>query len=122
MQPRAAKPKGGDFKPGRAARRDLPLVISPELSEHFCPPPLSAYAEQTGTILEGWLDKKSKTGLWQRRYFVLAESRTHFCVLKIYQRAIPAAWGDAPIQLKSTIPVVAINAIRTATATDSLGA
>ena len=74
--------------------------------------PLSEYAQHTGVIIEGWLQKKSdRTRLWQRRYFVLSESSTEFCVLRIYYKAVESSWGTLPLKLKAAIPLSAIQMV-----------
>ena len=74
--------------------------------------PLSEYALHTGVIIEGWLQKKSdRTRLWQRRYFVLSESSTEFCVLRIYYKAVESSWGTLPLKLKAAIPLSAIQMV-----------
>ena len=73
---------------------------------------MSEYAKQTGVIIEGWLQKKSdRTRLWQRRYFVLSESATEFCVLRIYYKAVDSSWGTLPLKLKAAIPLSAIHMV-----------
>jgi hypothetical protein len=68
------------------------------------------------------LSKKSKvTGFWQKRYFVLSESSTHFCVLRIYNKAVLTKWGFAPLQLKTSIPLACIEQIDSLTAKGSSG-
>jgi hypothetical protein len=106
-------------KVARRARRDVAREeIVPELSENFMPPPLSEFAIGCGVVFEGWLEKRSKSGIWQRRWFVLAESRTEFCVLRIYSSCMKTAWGEVGIRLKAAIPVVALERIESRTARD----
>lgn len=45
------------------------ILASHDFDGHVALPPLSEYANQTGVILEGWLEKKSTiTGFWQKVY------------------------------------------------------
>jgi hypothetical protein len=75
--------------------------------------PLSPYAQRTGVIIEGWMDKKSdRTRLWQRRYFVLSESATEFCTLRIFYKAVETTYGTVPFKLKASIPISAIQTVR----------
>ena len=75
--------------------------------------PLSPYAQRTGVIIEGWLDKKSeRTRMWQRRYFVLSESATEFCTLRIFYKAVETTYGTVPHKLKASIPISAIQAVK----------
>ena len=92
------------------------------LPDHYEPPPLSEFAEQCGVIVEGFLNKKSAvTGLWQQRYFVLSESATQFCVLRIFGKAVPSKWGPLPLELKRAIPIHLIERVDTSTAKGSKG-
>lgn len=43
-----------------------------------------------------------------QRYFVLSESTTAFCVLRIYYKNIESSWGTIPLNLKSEIPVSSV--------------
>jgi hypothetical protein len=92
------------------------------LPDHYEPPPLSEFAEQCGVIVEGFLNKKSAvTGLWQQRYFVLSESTTQFCVLRIFGKAVVSKWGLLPLEQKRTIPIQLIERVDTSTAKGSKG-
>ena len=92
------------------------------LPDHYEPPPLSEFAEQCGVIVEGFLNKKSAvTGLWQQRYFVLSESATQFCVLRIFGKAVVSKWGLLPLEQKRTIPIQLIEKVDTSTAKGSKG-
>ena len=51
-----------------------------------------------------------------KRYFVLSESTTEYCVLKIFYKTIEASWGTIPIKMKAKIPLSAITSITTNTA------
>ena len=86
-----------------------------ELPQNISLPPLSEIAEETGIILEGYLNKKSSSilGQWQRRYFVLKESPIHFCELLIYYTAVESLWGMIPLQLKCTIPIFEVSSVET---------
>ena len=46
-----------------------------------------------------------------QRYAVLSESATQFCVLRIYSRAAPSAWGLLPVGLKASVPLSAVEAV-----------
>lgn len=48
-----------------------------------------------------------------QRYFVLSESSTDFCVLKIYYKSIESSWGTIPLKLKAAIPIAAIVSVTT---------
>jgi len=98
------------------------LYLQLLLPEHFQPPPLSDFAEACGVIVEGYLNKKSAvTGLWQKRYFVLAESSTHYCVMRIFGRAVETLWGHAPLNCKTSIPICDIERVDTVAAKSSKG-
>lgn len=85
-----------------------------QFPENFQPPPLSEYAKATGVVVEGWLSKKSKRlGIWVKRYFVLSESSTCFCVLRVYGKAVQSKWGMLPSQLRSSIPLAAVELVQT---------
>lgn len=69
-----------------------------------------------GVVMEGWLEKKSTvTGLFQRRFVVLAfgkashmrgglSSAGESCLeLRIFKRAVEAAWGYAPIEVRKAV-------------------
>ena len=105
-------------------------------------PPLSEFAEAAGIVYEGWLEKKSHSAgsgsnsgagggvmgaismslqLWRLRYFVLAESPSHFCELRIYKRAIDCGWGMAPVKLRAAIPVLSIESIDAISEKSALG-
>ena len=49
--------------------------------------------------------------LFLQRYFVLSESSTCFCVLRIYTKCVTTAWGPVPIGLRTSIPIFAIEAV-----------
>ena len=86
-------------------------IIS-DVNRHFQPPPLSAFATKAGVIYEGWLEKTSSiTGLWLKRYYVLSESASEFCVLRVYSKAIKTAYGTVPINLKTIIPISCIQSV-----------
>ena len=51
--------------------------------------------------------------LLAQRYFVLSESSTCFCVLRIYSRAVQTAWGAVPLGLRASIPIHSIEAVET---------
>lgn len=46
-----------------------------------------------------------------KRYFVLAESHTNFCQLRVFTKAVEASWGTVPLDLRTTIPITAIESI-----------
>jgi hypothetical protein len=48
-----------------------------------------------------------------QRYFVLAESATCFCVLRIFSRAVATAWGSVAVGLRASIPIHAIESVDT---------
>jgi hypothetical protein len=86
------------------------------------PKPLSPFAHATGVIFEGWMDKKSTTtGMWLRRYYVLAEAGDNVCILREYSKTIEAAWGTVPMKMKSAVPIEAIESIVTNTAKSAQG-
>mmetsp|Transcript_21229 Transcript_21229/g.35978 ORF Transcript_21229/g.35978 Transcript_21229/m.35978 type:complete len:218 (+) Transcript_21229:3-656(+) len=93
------------------------------LPDNFNPPALSAYAVESGVILEGWLNKKSHgfLGQWQKRYFVLAESTTCFCVLRVFGKVVETAWGTVPLGLKASVPIHAMESIQSSNAVASHG-
>lgn len=77
-----------------------------DFSANFQPPPLSLYATRAEYIYEGWIEKRSsQTGLWLKRYLVLAESRDHVCMLMQFSRAVESVWGMIPLDLKKVIPI-----------------
>jgi hypothetical protein len=77
-----------------------------DFSANFQPSPLSLYAERTGYINEGWIEKRSsQTGLWLKRYLVLAECRDHVCILMQFSRAVETVWGMIPLDLRKVIPI-----------------
>jgi hypothetical protein len=43
-----------------------------------------------------------------QRYFVLSESATAFCILRIYYKNIESSWGTIPLKLKAEIPIASI--------------
>ena len=74
--------------------------------------PLSAFATRAGVIYEGWLEKTSSiTGLWLKRYYVLSESASEFCVLRVYGKAVKTAYGLIPINLKTIIPISCVQSV-----------
>lgn len=98
-------------------RTPIPVVMYPEMSDNN-PPPLSSFAQESGIILEGWLEKQSKSGLWLKRYFVLAESKTEYCMLRMYKKSYKCAWGEVGAQLKAAFPIVAFEKIESKIAID----
>ena len=94
-------------------------IVTVELSENFRPPPLSDFAHRSGIIFEGWLEKRSRSGIWQRRFCVLAESQTEFCVLRIFGKSNKTSWGEVGSLLKAAIAVITIEKIETKTASDA---
>lgn len=97
-------------------------VHANSFSAFYKPPPLSDFARANGVIVEGWLEKRSSiTGLWLKRFYVLAESSTDFCVLKIYQSAIVSSWGLVPIKLKTVIPLSCIETVESIATKSSRG-
>jgi hypothetical protein len=48
---------------------------------------------------------------FSQRYFVLAESTTCFCVLRIFSRAVVTAWGTAPVGLHASIPIYSMESV-----------
>lgn len=84
--------------------------VSPSTS--YLPPPQTELGAVMGVVLEGWLEKKSSiTGLFQKRYVVLAFGKAShmrgglssagedFMELRIFKRAVESAWGNAPIEV-----------------------
>jgi hypothetical protein len=59
--------------------------------------------------------------LWLKRFYVLAESSTDFCVLKIYQTAVVSSWGLVPIKLKTIIPLSCIETVESIATKSSRG-
>lgn len=49
----------------------------------------------------------------EKRYFVLAESSTCFCILRIFSRAVNTAWGTVAVGLHTSIPIYSIEAVDT---------
>lgn len=47
----------------------------------------------------------------QQRYFVLAESSTEFCVLRIYYKVVESSWGTIPLKKKSSIPIGTVKSV-----------
>lgn len=72
---------------------------------------LSEFSQHTGVVFEGFLEKKSRSGLWIQRYYILNESSRDCFVLRSYCKAIETAWGKIPIQLKSEIPICNITGV-----------
>lgn len=56
-----------------------------------------------------------------QRYFVLSESTTCFCVLRIFSHAVTAAWGPVAVGLKASIPIFSIEAVETVPAPAAKG-
>lgn len=94
-------------------------IVTVELSENFRPPPLSDFALRSGIIFEGWLEKRSRSGIWQRRFCVLAESQTEFCVLRVFGKSNKTSWGEVGSLPKAAIAVITIEKIETMTASDA---
>ena len=46
-----------------------------------------------------------------QRYFVLSESTTEFCVLRIFYKAVGSSWGTVPLKLKASIPISAVQTV-----------
>lgn len=57
----------------------------------------------------------------KQRYFVLSESTTCFCVLRIFTRAVPSAWGPLAVGLKASIPIYSIEAVESVAAPAAKG-
>ena len=47
----------------------------------------------------------------RQRYFVLAESSTEFCVLRIYYKVVESSWGTIPLKKKSSIPIGTVRSV-----------
>ena len=46
---------------------------------------------------------------------MLAESATEFCVLKCFQKAVQSAWGMVPLQIRTVVPTLSIEKLKTVT-------
>lgn len=57
----------------------------------------------------------------EQRYLVLSESEDCFCVLRVYSRAVRTAWGMAPLDLRLSIPIWAIESVQLVTSIASKG-
>ena len=98
-------------------KRSFGDSVALELSKLCQPSPLSPFAIKAGVIYEGWLEKTSSiTGLWLKRYYVLSESNSEFCVLRVYGKAINTKWGMAPINLKTVIPISCVQSVTSSAA------
>jgi hypothetical protein len=53
------------------------------------------------------------TSSLQQRYFVLSESTTCFCVLRIFSKAVVTAYGLVPVGLRSSVPIRSVEAVET---------
>lgn len=52
---------------------------------------------------------------------MLSESEECFCVLRVYSRAVRTAWGMAPLDLRLSIPIWAIDSVQLVTSIASKG-
>lgn len=52
---------------------------------------------------------------------MLSESEECFCVLRVYSRAVRTAWGMAPLDLRLSIPIWAIESVQLVTSIASKG-
>ncbi len=48
-----------------------------------------------------------------QRYFVLSESSSYFCVLRIYAKAVTTQWGVVATGLRSSIPIASVENVMT---------
>ena len=51
----------------------------------------------------------------------MSESTTHFCVLRIFTRAVAAGWGPVAVGLKASIPIHSIEAVESTAAPAAKG-
>ena len=50
--------------------------------------------------------------LLPQRYFVLAESSTEFCELRIYYKVVESSWGTIPLKKKkASIPIGTVRSV-----------
>ncbi len=56
-----------------------------------------------------------------QKYYVLSESETDFCVLKVYKKVVASAWGCCHIGLTSVVPICLIESVKVANARASGG-
>jgi len=109
------------FKKGQNVPAEDVKIPSPD--KHHPPPPTELGAEMH-VILEGFLEKKSTvTGMYQKRYFVLAfgsilsnamplsRGHTSRIELRIFKKYIESAWGTVPIGLTRVIDIESIEEV-----------
>ena len=53
----------------------------------------------------------SSTPPFHQRFFVLSESSSDFCVLKIFYEVTEASWGFVPLKMKASIPIAAMQSV-----------
>lgn len=46
-----------------------------------------------------------------QRYFVLSESSTEYCVLRIYYKVVESSWGTIPLKKKASVPISDMKAV-----------